>query len=476
MRSFPEEDKRIEEAGRGDRVETWTHGLMLAAATITFCGKMGIALDSTEAAHLTLDEMFQAGSPLTIPGKPPLTRVSVREAVKTSDLMEGYGGYHRFQNQSDLEYLAAAMLGSLELEQLSELFGCFEDPSHWRVFPQLATVAANLASQSQKFFDWLLEHDPRVLLRMDFASKSTAIKGDAINAILAATSEANATAVHDEHAHFATLKNPEIEKQIRPWLFNQSHSLAVRQLAFDIAFSCCGQEFWATCNPLGSEVQDEFLESRWPSVILLFGRHWPQQKLEEMAALKNDRLAGAAMRALLDQGSKPGALAPFLREPTGNTITTYNVLLSQQLPRESNIDDIPPLLGCIAEWSTVGSHAGETRTLAEALIAKGVAALERDDIRHALAEFTKTRFKQDDWFFHANDQRSMARLGLDHCEHRRAFLLLLANTRFGDAAEMQHMTVNIPLLPDDYFWLLEELITAEGDTAVCLAQLAGSIL
>ena len=476
MRSFTEEDKRMEEAGRSDRVEAWAHALMLVAATITFCGKMGVSLNATEPACLTLDEMFRAGGLLEMPKKPSLTRVLVREAVRTSDLLEIHGGFHRFQNQSDLEYLAAAMLGSLELEQLVELFGSADDDGEWNVFPQLATTAANLAAQSPIFFDWLMEHDPRVLMRMDFAPKSTVIKGKAINAILAATMEANATATHNEHAHFATLKNPQIAEQLRPWLFDQSRPFAVRQLAFDIAFSCCNQEFWIAFDQLVSAGQDEFLESRLPSVVMQFGHHWPQHRLKALAGLSDNRLAGAAMRALLDQGWKPGSLAPFLREPVGDPVTMYNVLLSRQLPREINIDDVPPLLSTIAAWASVGAHAGETRTLAEALIAKGVAALERDDIRQSLIDFTTTRFKKHEWFFGASDPRSLARLGLDNAEHRRAFLLLLANAKLGDDPEMQHVNVIVPLLPDDYFWLLNELTKTEGDTAVFLARLAQSVV
>ena len=428
MRSFSDEDKRIEEAGRGNRVETWTHALMLTAATVVICGRKGVSLEGTDQGCLTLDEMFQRNIPLSMPERPSLIRVDVREAVRTSDLMETHGGYHRFQNQSDLEFLAAAMLVSLELEQLSELFGCADDGGSWRVFPQLATIAANLATQSQEFFAWLLEHDPRVLMRVDFASKSTEDKITAINAIFAATAAANATAVHDEQAHFATLRNPQIEEQITPWLYDQSCPLSVRQLAFDIAFACCGPAFWLAFDQTVSTGQDGFLASRLPSVVSYFGRYWPEDRLKTLATVPDNRLAGAAMRALLDQGWKPGALAPLLREPTGDPVTLYDVLLSRQLPRECSIDDVPPLLAKIAGWATIGAHASETRTLAEALISKGVAALDRWDIREALIGFTTVRLKAHDWFFHANDPRSLARLGLDNVEHRRAFLLLLADT------------------------------------------------
>jgi hypothetical protein len=476
MRSFSEEDKRIEEAGRGERVEVWGHALMLMAATVLFCGRKGLALEGSDPAYLTLDEMFQSGTPLSMPKRPLLTRLDVREAIRTSDLLEAHGGYHRFQNQSDLEFLAAAMLVSLDLEQLSELFGCADDAGHWRVFPQLATTAANLATQSREFFDWLLRHDPRVLMRVDFASKSTEDKAAAIHAMFAATLAANATAVHDEQALFATLRNPQIEEQVGPWLYDQSSTLAVRQLAFDIALACCSTAFWLNFDKVVSQGQDDFLQSRLPSIILRFGRDWPQDRLKAMAALPDDRLAGPAMRALLDQGFKPGGLAPFLREPAGGTITSYDVLLSRQLPRECSIDDVPPLLAKIANWSTVGAHTGETRTLAEALIAKAVAALDREDIRLALTNFVAARFRDDDWFFDGIDARSLARLGFDNAEHRRDFLLLLANASFGEAPEMQQMTFNLPLLTDDYFWLLEQLIITEGRAALVLARLASGVV
>ena len=327
---------------------------MLVAATIIFCGRKGVAFGGNDPTLLTLDDLFQVGSTLNMPSRPVLTRIDVREAVRTSDLMEVHSGHHRFQNQSDLEFLAAAMLSTLELEQLAELFGCADDDGSWRVSPQLATTAANLATQSPDFFAWLLKCDPRVLMRMDFASKSTEDKVAAVDAIFAATKKANATAVHDEQAHFTTLRNPQIEVQIKKWLFDESCTHAVRQLAFDIAFSCCCPDFWLAFDQFVAAGRDEFLQSRLPSVVLQFGRHWPQDRLKILAALPDNRLAGAAMRALLDQGWKPGNLAPYLREPAGNSVTSYDVLLGRQFPRECGIDDIPPLLTKIADWSITG--------------------------------------------------------------------------------------------------------------------------
>ena len=120
-RSFPE-DKRLAEAGAADRVNLWTHAVMLVAATLVFCARKGISLNSAEPESLTLDEMFDRASMLAFPGKPDLTREKVREAVTRSILMEEHDGSHQFQNQSDLEYLAAAMLGSLEVVG-SQLYG-----------------------------------------------------------------------------------------------------------------------------------------------------------------------------------------------------------------------------------------------------------------------------------------------------------------------------------------------------------------
>lgn len=461
------EDRRIADAGQAASVLAWEHAILLLAGTLVFCGRQGIALEGPQPECLSLDEMFRAASTLNLPGKPALTREIVRDAVrKASHLMEAHDGFHRFQNQSDLEFLASTMLGSFECDQLTELFGCPEPGGGWRVFPQLATTAANLAAQSQAFFGFLLENDPRTLLRADFGGLSNEQRSAAVDAILAATAAAQATAEHDLHAHLSTLKHPKIAAQLHPWLFDKARPRVVRDLAFDIARECCDDAFWEEFWRMFSNGGDEFLEGRLPIVLWRFGKDWPEGRLKKLAASSKDSVAGAAMEALLDRGWKPRQLAPFLRDKNSGSIGAFE-MITGRLAREVTAEDVPALLGRLSRLQGRFRGVGEFGKLADALIAAGVDALEREDVRRAVTSFLIRQCEDFQWSFGSSTE-ALRRLGLESPKHRHALLLALADEWPADT-KAHLFTLDYPIQCEDYEWLLDETATATGHRATVLA-------
>ena len=463
-----DEGKRLTKANRAVRADLWSHAIMLIAATLVFCGRKGIALDHLEPDCLTLDEMFRNLDRLEIPSRPSLTREDVREAVQTSHLIEAHGDYYRFENQSDLEFLASAMLASLDVEQLAELLGCADHEGNWRVFPQLATTAANLAAQSPQFFNRLLTLDPRVLMRADFASKSPDDCCAAVEAILSATAKKGATGGHEQHAHFSTLRHTDITAQIRPWLFDKKQSPIVRELAFGIARECCGRDFWMEFER-SAAAGDDFATRRLPAVIRRFGTCWPEERLRAWAASTKDELAGAALDALLDRGWKLRDLAPFLHEPMSNAFGLYHLHLSR-LQRECTGEDVPAALAVIGKWPGIAATHGPVRDLVFVLVAKGVEALNRVEIRKALTAFLISRFEDEDWLLEEDGQKC----GLDDAMNRRALLLALAEDWPMDSrAELRPFYYR--LQREDYAWLLGAVAVAKGTAASILAKFAASL-
>lgn len=466
-RSFGE-DKRLSEARLADKAGAWSSAIMLIAATLVFCGRKGIAFDQPDEDCLTLDEIFDSADHLKIPGTSPLTREDVREAVRTSHLIEAHGDHYRFENQSDLEFLAAAMLASLDTDQFGELLGSPNHEKRWRVFPQLATTAANLAAQSPDFFNYLLANDPRVLMRVDFASKSADDRRIAVDAILRATAKIGATGEHDQHAHFSTLRHPEITAQLRPWIFDKKQSRIVRELAFDIARECCGANLWTEFETAAA-AGDDFANAKLPLLVALFGNIWPEEQLRDWAGDPKDELAGAALNALLDRGLKLRELLKYLRQPTSNVYGLYQIHL-KRLQQECELEDIPAALPILGKWPGVSATHGAVRDLLFALVSKGVAALERPDIRETLTQFFISRFEAHDWL----DLRSGSPLGLDNVRSRRSLLLALAED-WPAESRAELMPSNYPVQREDYAWLLESVVAVKGNAAVVLAKFTANL-
>lgn len=467
------EDKRYAEAGHAGRAEVWTQAVMLVGAALVFCGRKGIALDAPADDCLTLDEIFSTMGALQIPGRPSLDRETVREAVRqASHLMEKADGHHRFQNQSDLEFLAAAMLADFKREQLAELFGCPDDSGRWCVFPQLASTAAMLATQSPDFFDLLIERDPRVLMRMDFAAKLDDARREAVDAMLTATALAESTGGHDAQALFPTLRHAVIAAQLRPWLFDSKRSLVSRELAYDIARECCGAEVALEVERAASS-GDELAREHLALWIRLFSQSWSEEKVCEWARGENDDLAGAALDALLDRGRKPRDLAPFLRRSVPHRLGLLQ-FHHQRLARECQAEDVPVLLPILAQWPGVGDQHSGTGRIVSSLVAKGIAALDKPDVREAVTSFLIARAKRRDFMLHGFDAKALAPLGLDDTTHRRALILALAEKWPADADE-RLLPQNCPLLLEDHEWLLDCVASATGLAATALADLAACI-
>lgn len=468
LRNFGE-DNRLTKANRAARTNLWSHAIMLIAATLVFCARKGIALDGSEPDCLALDEMFCNIDRLGIPSSPPLTREDVREAVQTSHLIEAHQSYYRFENQSDLEFLASAMLASLDVEQLAELLGCPDHEGNWRVFPQLATTSANLAAQSPQFFNHMLTLDPRVLMRMDFASKSPDDCCAAVEAILSATAKKGATGGHEQHAHFSTLRHANITPQIRPWIFDKKQSPIVRELAFDIARECCDRDLWMEFAR-SAAAGDEFA-TRWlPAVIRRFGTCWPEKRLRGWAGSSEDELAGAALDALLDRGWKLRDLAPFLHEPTSDAFGLYHLHLGR-LQRECTGEDVPAALAVISQWPGIAAAHGPVRNLMFALVAKGVSSLSSVGIRKALTAFLISRFEEEDWLLEEEGQKC----GLDEATNRRSLLLALAEDWPTDSrAELRPFCYR--LQREDYAWLLDAVAKTPGSAATILAKFAANLV
>jgi len=467
-RSFGE-DERYAAAGQTPHVEAWSHAIMVVAGVLVFCGRKGVSLVLGEADCLTMDEIFSQSGELKMEGHPKLTREHIREALQKSHLTEKHGGYYRFQNQSDMEFLASSMLAELPIEQIAELFGTFSSDGDWQVFPQLATTAANLAAQSPEFFDYLLEHDPRVLMRSDFGKMSGDKKKRAVQAILECVDKANSTGEHSQHSHLATLKHPTIESQIEPWIFDEQKEWPVRDFAFDIALACAETSFWEKRWDMPGNCDDPFLRGRLPIVIRRFGKDWPQHRLLSIAAFKDNRVAGSAMKVLLERGVRPREIVTYLREPDPEAFDSYNSLL-REIGNWMDVDDVAPLLEKITPWFVSEGVSGAT-TLTEALVRKAVSNLNRSDIQNALVRFLFHQHEKDNLILVPHTRENLSKFGLEKPESRKALLLTVMEV-WPESEEIQihRLWHSCPVSSEDIEWVLEEIAQRNGLVARMLSK------
>ena len=203
-----------------------------------------------------------------------------------------------------------------------------------------------------------------------------------------------------------------------------------------------------------------------------FGPKWPQKRLLELAANSNQRLTGAALYALLDQGTKVRNLIPFLHERSDNVYDAYDLVLNR-IPRECDADDLAPLLNHIANWHGLSAHTGSGGRFAEGLITKSVASLHRADIRDALTKFLLVRFERDHSLFFGNDLRTLSKSGLENPEQRRQLVLALTKA-WSQRPTRKILELDLPILREDIPWLFNQVADAKGSVADLLATAAST--
>jgi len=473
-RAFEDPNRRLV-ANRVVDAHEMEYAIMLLAAALVFCGKKGVAIDQPNADCIYLNDFFADVGPLQIPDAPALTRDGFVAAVRNSDLLEGHDGYHRFHNQTDAEFLASAMLGDLKAQQLAELMGRWEEHDRWYVHPPLATTAANLAVRNPQFFEFLLRHDPRVLLRADFASLDEEKRRRSVDAILHEVEEIGASGSHVEHAHLHTLQHPGLAEQLRQWLFNPRWEPETRRLAFDIVMSCgceeLAEDFWR----LIWDKSDTTLLSLLPLAVMRFGEKWSDERLLQLArgeapGDEDDRLAGAALDVLVPKRVSLGNVAPILRDPGGGMIAAYQMFLIRAKDYVQP-SDVVPLLNRLAAWPSSSDSISCVHELFKATVRSAVQNLHEPTIRDALVRFVLDRIKDDDPLFAGQSPEALHEWGFDDPTNRRNFLRALMDYS-GVASLDQFQVDSLPVRPEDFGWLLEQLSTLSAQPERACARMA----
>ena len=153
------------------------------AAAMFFCGKPAFSLASEgDAESLTFLEL--RGEEKWNVELKTVTDQNMRELRTRTSLLRSVSDPPRlvFHSQVVQETLAASWLAAQELS-LTKLVGLFSELGSG-VFPQLHALAAALAEQQSAFRQWLLEHDPVVLLLADHTGLENHAKQEIVHALL----------------------------------------------------------------------------------------------------------------------------------------------------------------------------------------------------------------------------------------------------------------------------------------------------
>jgi hypothetical protein len=475
-----------------ETIARWNDAIeLLACASITTGAQRFVIGPAAGERELDLSAFAAALAkmPRRLPSRELPTAQVFQDALAFAELIERTSGGWMFREQSDAEFLAARRFSHFPVEELAAFFAS-ETGYGWQVFPQLATTAAMLAVHSKDFRCWLLEHDPLVLLRTDFAALPQADKAAAVDALLDLIASGAAPDADDHPAHLHTLAHDGLAAQLRPWLADHRRPLVAREMALRIAAECADEK-------LRGELSDAVWElargpeadtlATLPYAIAEIGVAWPKARLltlanGELPAGRHWSSRGTALFALFDRrrSALPAAeqallsevVPHFMLNPTGVS-SRYDWFLQSchEFLQGDDVDEVLRLLATLDRWSELLGDVEPYKTPPIAILRAVCAHIPKPAATNALAAWWLDAIARDHMAIPGEAcWCSLAEVGLDDDAKRQA--LLLAIIQHPGASAVRDIDIQLlPHEPADFPWLLALLPQCAGSEEKIAARL-----
>ncbi len=351
-----------QEAGQRGRLEPDQRVLLAAriAFYLLFCGKSavytGVENDKLESALTFADlaggkEDFRDNDLI-------VSEDMIRETVSTALFSARGTDLFGFAHQTYAEFLAAQYLAqsSLSIEQRKSLLFHPADPR--KVVPQLGEVAAWHSLESPEIRSSILQGDPQVLLRGDFALADDAVKASLVERLLAGYhSEEVDNSDWGYRGFYQKLDHPGLHQQIEPVLLDCSLKMTIRRFACDVAEQCRLQTLQQTLLRVTLDESD-IHEIRHHAAHAFVATKPLATELRRLLPLArgnagedpDDDLRGVALAALWSASliNAKSMFTEFITEPKrDNYGGDYSHFLHTQLSEGLAKEDIPIAL----QWS-----------------------------------------------------------------------------------------------------------------------------
>jgi hypothetical protein len=429
-------------------------------------------------SDLTPSDLLHVGKPLS-PSDSVLTREQLREVLDTNlfTTAEGQCRY-RFLHQTYAEFLAAEYLTrhGVSLAQLRDLLAHPID-SGGRIIPQLSETAAWVAEMNIEFFEYVLEHDPEVLLRSDVATADRRSKKALVARLLERFDNDD---LFDQDgqlsSRYSRLGYPGIVDQLRPYIVDRSKGDLVRRAAIDMAEAC----FEAV--PLMSLLADIALDGNEPMLVREHaacavresGDDDARLKLKELAANSRDddpedELKGVALGALWPRLIRAEELFSYLTPPKNDHfIGAYEWFLRKKLLGYLPLPDLPVALEWISHQPARRELGIGLRGVIDHIFSKAWESLGVPGVRAALARALASRIRLSDALIDRLDIEDAVVWEMADQSQRRVVAADVLAELPDDDMNLFSLAFDPPRLvrPEDASWVVEQITARQGQSDV----------
>ena len=362
---------------------------------------------------------------------------------------ERYG----FDHQTFAEHLAADYLSGCAPTQLRRLL-CVSFEGQERVAPQLAEVAARLATMNSYWCEHLISTEPELLLRADASPLTDEQRERAIGGVLRKAARQEAFDEAGTGFFYHTLRHPRLAAQLRTYIEDPTHNAVVRRMALSIA----GDAKVSELEPL----LWERIEARDPAFAGVCGALWDITGLHSrdrlIAALHgdlpdNDRgnLRDLAINKLVPTALSVRDVLPFLTPPSAERIS-----FAHGIGKHLTLEDVPSVLAAMETGRFTGHDFIGLNELGARAFEMAMETLDDLKIGAALAHYWRMCARNYHALPYRSSQDPNPLRGLDEPAKRRRLIRLLLELPESEAHDIDRGEMTL-VRQEDAEWMLEEL-------------------
>jgi len=392
-----------------------------------------------------------------------VTEDNVREVLDTGLFTSRGGLLMGWAHQSFAEFLTALYLVDKKVSSQSILRSLLHPAGG--LVPQLAVVAAWIASLSKEIREALIENEPLVLLQGDLANWSETDLAALAASLLTAFEIKNVPDFIPGIAdYYAKLAHPHLAAQLRPYVTDSTKNSVSRRAAIMIAESCAVAELRPELLKVALDAaSDPDLRARAVAALSTCGDDSvPGQILalakSEVGPDPLNGIKGHALEILWPRHLSASELFAIITPPNESYIGAYVMFLTRILPDSLTIRDLPVALEWAASFVAKVGHSGDfhRKSLADSIFFRAWAHLEDPNIMEPLRNYVFTCLHDSRDLLRGTGHREQEQFRADlksDPTRRRRFLLAAARHSVG-RSDVYHLTRAGLLKHDDLYWLL----------------------
>jgi hypothetical protein len=377
------------------------------------------------------------------------------------------------------EFLAGRFLAKhFPPEQLLNLLLRTDADGHLRAIPQLEEVVGWVSAFNPDLRDIVVQEDPLALARSRVAGLDDESRAAVVSSLLNRLTSRQAFDGGDVPIRYELLCHPRVGQQIAPLIADKKSDIEARRAAIRISEACAVTELTDLLADRATDT-DEPLAVREAAagVVVAVGTNAARERLRVLLESpaetdSRDQLRGQALRALWRANLLGDEIWKYIVEPQRqNYFGTYQFFLSDELQRDLAKLSIVAAL----EW-TVGHRITQDSShvmqgLVDEILRTAWRLIDQPGVVGKLAEAVIPRLKQYASVF--NDLHGQLNPLAEDDGRRRRLLVAIVDRAKDNQIGAAHLAFSGGglLAENDFAWLLERSVEAQGSAAGVWAEL-----